>query len=90
MKPSLPVAIIAPMIFNLGYAHANTFTSPTAVSILIDGSSQQPTATFATVETDSIHFALDWLDLLRHVLPNVERLTPDERSSINEFFWSHF
>lgn len=90
MKPSLPVAIIAPMIFNLGYAHANTFTSPTAVSILIDGSSQQPTATFATVEPDSIHFALDWLDLSRHLLPNVERLTPDERSSINEFFWSHF
>lgn len=90
MKPSLPVAIIAPMIFNLGYAHGNTFTSPTAVSILIDGSSQQPTATFAAVETDSTHFALEWLDLSIHVLPNVEPLTPDERSSINEFFWSHF
>ena len=78
------------MIFNLGYTHANTFTSPTAVSILIDSSSQQPTAMFATLETDSIHFALDWLDLSRHVLPNAEPLTPDERSSINEFFWSHF
>jgi hypothetical protein len=90
MKPSLPAAIIAPMIFNFGYTHANTFTSPTAVSILIDGSSQQPTAMFAALETDSIHFALDWLDLSRHVLPNAEPLTPDERSSINEFFWSHF
>ena len=90
MKPSLPAAMIAPMILNLGYAHANTFRVPTAVSIVIDGSTQQPTATFAAVESDSIHTALDWLDLSNHVLPNAKPLTPDERSSINEFFWSHF
>jgi hypothetical protein len=90
MKPSLQAAIIAPMILNLGYAHPNRFTFPTAVSILIDGSSQQPTATFTAVESDSVDFAMDWLGLSTDVLPNAEPLTPDERSSINEFFWSHF
>jgi hypothetical protein len=90
MKPSLPAAVIAPIILNLGYAQANTFTSPTAVSIVIDGSGQQPTATFAAVETDSAYSALDWLDLSKAVLPDAKPLTPDERSSINEFFWSHF
>jgi len=90
MKRSLPAALIAPMILNLGYTHANTFTAPTAVSILIDGSSQQPTAMFAAVESDSIHAALDWLDLSKHVLPDAKPLTADERLSINEFFWSHF
>jgi hypothetical protein len=90
MKPSLPAAIIAPMILNLGYTHANKFTVPTAVSIVIDSSSQQPTATFAAAENDSIHDALDWLNLSSYVLPHAKPLTPDERSSINEFFWSHF
>jgi hypothetical protein len=60
------------------------------VSIVIDGSGQQPTATFAAVETDSAYSALDWLDLSKAVLPDAKPLTPDERSSINEFFWSHF
>ena len=90
MKPSLPALIIAPIILNLGYAQANTFTSPTAVSIIMDGSGQQPTATFAPAEWDSSYLALDWLDLSKAVLPDAEPLTPDERSSINEFFLSHF
>jgi hypothetical protein len=90
MKTSLPAAIIAPIVLNLAYAQANTFSSPTAVSILIDRTEQQPTATFAATKVDSAYLALDWLDLSKAVLPDAAPLTPDERSSINEFFWSHF
>jgi hypothetical protein len=90
MKPSLPAAIIAPIVLNFGYAQANEFTWPTAVSIVIDGSGHQPTATFAAAEDAFGYSAFDWLDLAKAVLPDAEPLTPDERSSINEFFWSHF
>ena len=34
--------------------------------------------------------ALDWMMLTKETLPNATPLTPEERASINEFFWSHF
>ncbi len=33
---------------------------------------------------------LDWIRLAKEALPNATPLTPGERVSINEFFWSHF
>ena len=43
------------------------------------------------VERSSPHeTALDWLSLSREVLPEAHPMTADERTSINEFFWSHF
>jgi hypothetical protein len=33
---------------------------------------------------------LDWMRLAKQTLPNAMPLTPEERVSINEFFWSHF
>ena len=34
--------------------------------------------------------ALDWMMLARDILPKATPLRPEERASINEFFWSHF
>jgi len=34
--------------------------------------------------------ALDWVMLAKEVLPSATPLTPEERISINEYFWSHF
>jgi len=34
--------------------------------------------------------ALDWVRLSKETLPNATPLTPEERISINEFFWFHF
>lgn len=34
--------------------------------------------------------ALDWIELSREVLKDSVPLTPEERASINDFFWSHF
>jgi hypothetical protein len=33
---------------------------------------------------------LDWMRLAKETLTNATPLTPEERVSINEFFWSHF
>jgi hypothetical protein len=33
---------------------------------------------------------LDLTRLAKETLPNATPLTPEERASINEFFWSHF
>jgi hypothetical protein len=90
MKQTFP-AIIAPIILNLAYAQANTFASPTSVSVVVEATEPQPTATFKAVQINSAHLlALDWLDLSKTVLPNAQPLSAEERSSINDFFWSHF
>ena len=34
--------------------------------------------------------SLDLMRLAKETLPNATALTPEERVSINEFFWSHF
>ena len=34
--------------------------------------------------------AIDWVMLAKETLPNATPLTPEERISINEYFWSHF
>ena len=34
--------------------------------------------------------ALDLMRLAKEALPNATPLTPEERGSIHEFFWSHF
>jgi hypothetical protein len=34
--------------------------------------------------------SLDLMRLAKETLPNATPLTPEERVSINEFFWSHF
>lgn len=91
MKQTFPAAIFAPIILNLGYAQANTFEAPTAVSIAVEATEPQPTATFKAAQIDSAYLvALDWLDLSKTVLANAQPLSAEERSSINDFFWSHF
>lgn len=91
MRTTLPAAVIAPIILNLGYSQASTFKSPTAVSVVVDTTESQPTVTFQPVQIDSAYLlALDWLDLSKTVLANAQPLTAEERSSINDFFWSHF
>jgi hypothetical protein len=93
MKPTPAFqAIIVPLFINLSYAHAKTFQSGTAISVVMQASEQQPTATFdAGDQLIPVYSgALDWLALSKAILPNAEPLAPDERASINEFFWSHF
>jgi hypothetical protein len=85
-------AIGIPLYVNPGYVEMKRFRSNTAISIVNQGVEQQPTATFEVgSRLDLGHAAaLDWLALSKAALPNAQPLAPEERASINEFFWSHF
>ena len=86
MKQTFP-AIIAPIILNLAYAQANTFASPTSVSVVIEATEPQPTATFKAMQIDSAYLlALDWLDLSKTVLPSAQPLAKVPRGGARSFF----
>jgi hypothetical protein len=76
----------------LGYLFGIILGSGTATTIELGGVEHLPTATFGVEDRlePGHRVALDWLAFSKEVLPNALPLTPEERSSINEFFWSHF
>lgn len=92
MNLAIPTLAIPLYVSLAPYSQAKRFEAGTAASIKTESREQQPTMTFAVeVEKPSPHeTALDWLLLSREVLPDARPMTADERSSINDFFWSHF
>lgn len=72
------------------------FRPPTAVTICYDRFAGTPLETFDPTQTapqtisPNHGVALDLLALGKVALPNARSLSPEERSSINEFFLSHF
>ncbi|MBA3754517.1 MAG: hypothetical protein H0X01_10365 [Nitrospira sp.] len=89
MTPTIQ-AIAVPVLLNLAYVQPMTFDRTTAMSIVIEGSEQRPTAMFNSQQATSATMPLDWLEFAISTLPNAQPLTPAERSSVNEFFWSQF
>lgn len=91
---NLAISTLAiPLYVNLApYNQEKRFEVGTAASIRTESREQQPTMTFAVdAESSSPHeTALDWLSLSREALPDARPMTANERSSINEFFLSHF
>ena len=92
MNLTIPTLAIPLYVSLAPYSQAKRFEAGTAASIKTESREGQPTMTFAVeVAKPSPHeTALDWLSLSREVLPDARPMTADERSSINEFFWSHF
>ncbi len=95
MKLSIPTLVVTcvPLYASLApYGQAKRFEAGTAASIKIESREEQPTMTFAVeaAKTSPHESALDWLSLSQEVLPEARPMTADERSSINDFFWSHF
>lgn len=90
--PTLAVTCVPLYASLASYGQAKRFEVGTAASIKIESHELQPTMTFAVgAEKISSHeAALDWMSLSSEVLPDARPMTADERSSINEFFWSHF
>jgi hypothetical protein len=90
--PTLAVTCVPFYASLTPYGQAMRFEVGTAASIKIESRELQPTMTFAvSAEKISSHeTTLDWMSLSSEVLPDARPMTPDERSSINEFFWSHF
>jgi len=84
---ALPLLII-PANFGNGQGYRQT----TVTSVVYRGVESLP---LEATELEALSFptqsaALDWMMLAKEALPNTTPLTPEERVSINEFFWSHF
>jgi hypothetical protein len=92
-----PVITIAAEIHQaVRYGDLQQYRPPTAVTVCYEHFAGMPLETFNQAKTpsqaiaSSHSVALDWMALGKEVLPNARSLSPEERSSINEFFLSHF
>lgn len=87
------VTLAWPLLFNPAqFGNGSGYVQSTATSVVYEGSESLP---LEAIELEALTFenhtaALDWMLLAKEALPNTTPLTSDERSSINEFFWSHF
>lgn len=91
MIPAINIAV--PLLISAAnFPNGRGFRQTTAASITYEGHQALPTEAteLDKLETHPHADALDWMSLAREVLPNAKPLTSEERSSINEFFWSHF
>jgi hypothetical protein len=94
MEPiSAAVTLAWPLLFNpVQFGNGSGYRQSTATSVIYEGCESLPLKAMElealTVEGHSA--ALDWIMLAKESLPNATPLTSEERSSINEFFWSHF
>lgn len=87
------VTLALPLLINVAnFGNGHGYRQTTATSIVYAGQRSLP---LGATELDELSLpvqsaALEWMMLAKETLPNATPLTPDERVSINEFFWSHF
>jgi hypothetical protein len=90
---STAVTLALPLLFTgAKFGNGGGYRQTTAISVIYEGRESVP---LAATELKELSFpsqsaALDWMSLAKETLPNATPLTPEERVSINEFFWSHF
>ena len=90
---STAVTLAWPLLFNgAKFGNGGGYRQTTVVSVIYEGRESVP---LEATELKELSFpsqsaALDWMSLAKETLPNATPLTPEERVSINEFFWSHF
>ena len=94
MEPISTVVTLAwPLLFTPAqFGNGSGYRQSTATSVVYEG---REVLTLKASELEALSIeshsaALDWVLLAKEALPNVTPLTSEERSSINEFFWSHF
>lgn len=92
MNLAIPTLAIPLCISLSPYSQAKRFEAGTAASIRIESREEQPTMTFVVdaAKPSPHETALDWLALSQETLADARPMTTDERTSINDFFWSHF
>lgn len=89
MTPTIQ-AIVIPVLLNSAYVQPMTLDNRTAMSIVMKGCEQRPTATYTAEQPNSATLALDWLEFSISAMPNAQPLSAKERASVNDFFWSQF
>ena len=94
MEPISTVVTLAwPLLFNPAqFGNGSGYRQSTATSVVFEGRESLPleASELEALSIESHSAALDWMMLAKGALPNITCLTSEERSSINEFFWSHF
>ena len=88
----LPAITIAAEISRAASQGDFQYRSPTAVTICYQHRANLPLEVYdPTPDSENgCGAALDWIALGKEALPNARSLSPAERSSVNEFFLSHF
>jgi len=90
---STAVPLAWPLLINpASFGNGPGYRQTTVTSVVYKGIESLP---LEATELEALSFptqssALDWMMLAQEALPNATPLTPEERVSINEFFWSHF
>lgn len=82
-----------PLLINVGaFGNGHGYRQPTVTSVVYKGQKSLPLRATELEELSLLiqSAALDWMMLAKEALPNATPLMPEERVSINEFFWSHF
>jgi hypothetical protein len=90
---STAVTLAWPLLFNDAQSgNGGGYRRTTVVSFIYEGRESVPVEATELKELclPSESGALDWMLLAKEGLPNATPLTPEERVSINDFFWSHF
>ena len=94
MEPiSTAVTLAWPLLFvPAQFGNGSGYRQSTVASVVYEGREILPlkASELEALSIESHGAALDWMLLAKEALPNVSHLTSEERSSINEFFWSHF
>lgn len=87
-----PAALVALPILILSYTNIGSFAQTTPASLVYNAAGKVPieSVRFQSGEASGEVAPIGWISLARTILPDARSLTPEERSSINEFFWSHF
>jgi len=94
MEPITTAVTLAwPLLFTPAqFGNGSGYRQSTATSVVYEGREILPlkASELEALSIESHSAVLDWMLLAKEVLPNVTPLTSEERSSVNEFFWSHF
>ncbi len=90
---STAVTLAWPLLINAAnFDNGQGYRQTTVTSVIYEGRESLPlrATVLEELSLQSQSAALDWMMLAKDTLPNAAPLTPEERVSINEFFWSHF
>ena len=94
MEPiSTAVTLAWPLLFTPAqFGNGSGYRQSTAMSVVYEGREVLPlkASELEALSIESHSAALDWMLLAKEALPNVSPLSSEERSSIDDFFWSHF
>lgn len=95
LSATATAALVVPLTFGAPVLQGGRCIEPTnAVSVEFTTQERYPVQAISIVapadEKGMIEDSMEWLALGQAVIPDARPMTPEERSAVNEFFWSQF